>query len=109
MTNDEKELMQDLINQASSKIKLLQKTIIEKDIEIKQLKEGYARVQEQLRVQKLFAKYQIVSDKEIKAQLKQAKIDVLNEVKARCVETFTGKRIISAVDIDKIIAEIEEQ
>ncbi len=38
MTNDEKELMQDLINQASSKVELLQKTVIEKDAEIERLK-----------------------------------------------------------------------
>lgn len=38
---------------------------------------------------------------------KQTKIETLIEVKSRCVETFTGKRIISAVDIDKIIKEIE--
>lgn len=38
MTNDEKELIRDLINQSSSKIQLLQKTIVEKDAEIEQLK-----------------------------------------------------------------------
>ncbi len=38
MTNDEKELMQDLINQASNKVELLQKTVIEKDAEIERLK-----------------------------------------------------------------------
>lgn len=38
MTNDEKELMQDLITQASSKVELLQKTVIEKDAEIERLK-----------------------------------------------------------------------
>lgn len=38
MTNDEKELMQDLINQASSKVELLQKTAIEKDAKIERLK-----------------------------------------------------------------------
>lgn len=56
MTNDEKELMKDLINQASDKVKLLQKTVIEKDIEIEQLK----------------------------AEVKQAQIDVLNKAKERC-------------------------
>lgn len=38
MTNDEKELIRDLINQSSTKVQLLQKTIIEKDAEIEQLK-----------------------------------------------------------------------
>lgn len=41
--------------------------------------------------------------------VKQAKIDILNEVKARCSETFVGKRIISAADIDKIIEEVENE
>ncbi len=52
MTNDEKELMQDLITQASNKVELLQKTVIEKDAEIERLK----------------------------AEVKQAQIDILNEV-----------------------------
>lgn len=43
----------------------------------------------------------------IDKKVKKVKIDVLNEVKARCVETFVGKRIISALDIDKIIEEVE--
>lgn len=55
--------------------------ITEQEREIEQLKDGYARVQEQLRVQELFAKYQIVSDKEIKARRKQGQIDVLNKVR----------------------------
>lgn len=38
MTNDEKELIRDLINQSSNKVQLLKKTIIEKDAEIEQLK-----------------------------------------------------------------------
>lgn len=49
--------------------------IIEQEQEIAQLKDGYARVQEQ------FAQYQLASDKEIKAQRRQAQIDVLNKVK----------------------------
>ena len=46
---------------------------------------------------------------ELTEKVKHTKIDMLNEIKARCVETFVGKKIISAVDIDKIIKEIEEQ
>lgn len=58
MTNDEKELMQDLITQASDKVELLQKAIIEKSFEIERLK----------------------------AEVKQAKIDVLNELRTYCFE-----------------------
>lgn len=44
---------------------------------------------------------------QVEKEIRRAKINMLNEVKARCVETFVGKRIISAVDIDKIIEEVE--
>ena len=42
--------------------------------EIERLKDDYAKLQEQ------FAQYQMASDKEIKAQIKQAQIEVLNRV-----------------------------
>ena len=42
-------------------------------------------------------------------RIKQAQIDILNKVKERCSVTFVGNRIISAVDIDKIIEEIENE
>ena len=45
--------------------------------EIGELKADYAKLQE------LFAQYQMASDKEIIAQKKQAKIDVLTELKGR--------------------------
>ena len=44
MTNDEKELMQDLITQASNKVELLQKTAIEKAVELEQLKEEMSNI-----------------------------------------------------------------
>lgn len=44
MTNDEKELMQDLINQASNKVELLHKTVIEKAIELERLKEETSNI-----------------------------------------------------------------
>lgn len=43
----------------------------------------------------------------IDKKVKKIKIDMLNKVKARCAETITGKRIISAADINKIIEEVE--
>ena len=43
----------------------------------------------------------------IDKKVKKIKIDMLNKVKARCAKTITGKRIISAADIDKIIEEVE--
>lgn len=82
MTNDEKELMRDLINQASNKVELLQKTVIEKDVEIG----------------------------ELKAKIKQAQIDVLNKLKERAIGyTFLGEKLATEADIDKLIKEIEEK
>lgn len=54
--------------------------IIEQEQEIEKWKDDYAKLQEQ------FAKYQTASDKEILAQVKQAKIEVLNKLRER-VET----------------------
>lgn len=54
--------------------------IVEQEQEIEKWKNDYAKLQEQ------FAQYQMASDKEIAAQVKQAKIEVLNKLKER-VET----------------------
>ena len=56
--------------------------------EIGELKDDYAKLQE------LFAQYQMASDKEIRAQIKQAKIDVLYELKEKRTTVF--------IDIDKV-------
>lgn len=76
--------------------------IIEQEREITQLKDGYARVQE------LFAQYQMASDKEIKAQRRQAQIDVLNKVKSLAIydDNYLDGYIF-VDDIDKLIAEVE--
>lgn len=80
--------------------------IIEQEREIAQLKDGYAQVQEQ------FAQYQMASDKEIAAQVKQAKIDVLNELKNKMFEReYMGvkykERIFYESEIDDMIAEVQ--
>lgn len=70
--------------------------------EIKRLKEEYAKLQEQ------FAKYQLASGKEILAQVKQAKIDVLNELKEKC--KFDGHTVaVYKNDINELIEEVEKQ
>lgn len=66
--------------------------------EIERLKDDYAKLQE------LFANYQIASDKELIAHIKQAKINVLNELKKRLVVYYPS--VIS--EIDKLIKEIEK-
>ena len=86
--------------------------IIEQEQEIEKWKNDYAKLQEQ------FAQYQMASDKEIAAQVKQAKIDVLNKLKER-VETAIdayfnldggGYYLAEGAmnDIDELIREIEE-
>lgn len=68
--------------------------------EIERLKEDYAKLQEQ------FAQYQMASDKEIRAQVKQAKIDVLNELKEKC--KFDGHTVaVYKNDIDELIKEVQ--
>ena len=70
--------------------------------EIEQLKEDYAKLQEQ------FAQYQMASDKEIRAQVKQAKIDVLNELKEKC--KFDGHTVaVYKNDIDELIKEVQNE
>ena len=64
--------------------------------------------------QEQFAQYQMASDKEIVAQVKQAKIDVLNELKkySYCDNDFMdGKwhRYVFVDDIEKLIEEVEKQ
>ena len=75
--------------------------------EIERLKDDYAKLQE------LFAQYQMASDKEIKAQVKQAKIDVLNELKkySYCDNDFIdGKwhRYVFVDDIDELLKEYDK-
>ena len=86
--------------------------IVEQEQEIEKWKNDYAKLQEQ------FAQYQMVSDKEIIAQRKQAKIEVLNKLKER-VETAIdayfnldsgGYYLAEGAldDIDELIEEVEE-
>lgn len=74
--------------------------------EIGKLKEDYAKLQEQ------FAQYQMASDKEIRAQVKQAKIDILNKLKDRTrtsyvLDDFILGNVVFSKDIDELIEEIE--
>lgn len=74
-----------------------------KCIEAKRVtEEDYAKLQEE------FAKYQMASDKEIRAQIKQAKIDVLNRLKSLSIyddNYLDGYVFID--DIDKLLEEYE--
>ena len=75
--------------------------------EIERLKAEYEKLQE------LFAKYQLASDKEIRAQVKQAKIDILNFLKDGYEDDISTSNdcdmVVRVDDIDELIKEIEEQ
>ena len=71
--------------------------------EIERLKDDYVKLQEQ------FADYQMASDKEIAAQAKQAKIDVLNELKTHSYyDDNYMEGYVFVGDIDELIEEIEK-
>ena len=75
--------------------------------EIVQLKDENAKLQEQ------FAEYQLASDKEILAQVKQAKIDVLSELKKKTHNYYPSidsyclsQHVVLVRDIDKLLEEV---
>ena len=75
--------------------------------EIVQLKDENAKLQEQ------FAEYQLASDKEILAQVKQAKIDVLNELKKKTHNYYPSidsyclsQHVVLVRDIDELLEEV---
>lgn len=72
--------------------------------EIERLRDNYAKLQEQ------FAQYQMATDKEIIAQAKQAKIDVLNELKTHSYyddNYLDGYVFVS--DIDKLLEGVQSE
>ena len=82
--------------------------ITEQEKEIERLKDDYAKLQE------LFAQYQMASDKEIKAQVKQAKIEAVKDFTEKlkkysyCDNDFMdGKwhRYVLVSDIDGLLKE----
>ena len=66
------------------------------------MKDDYAKLQEQ------FAQYQMASDKEIKEQIKQAQIDILNKAKTNLSKSDDFMDICSW-HIDKLIKEVENE
>ena len=63
------------------------------------------------KLQEMFANYQLASDKEIRAQVKQAKIDVLNDVKKRIYDISPYNPLVTKDNvkyfIEKLIEEVE--
>ena len=78
------------------------KLIIKQDRTIERLKDDYAKLQ------KLFAQYQMASDKEIKAQIKQAKIDVLNELTVKAVSLSAIETYHICNLVDELLKEYKE-
>ena len=90
-----------------STIKVLEQRLNNKYVEVERLKADYAKLQEQ------FAKYQLASGKEILAQVKQAKIDVLNELKKKTHNYYPSidsyclsQHVVLVRDIDKLLEEV---
>lgn len=72
---------------------------------LKCIESKHATAEEYAKLQEAFANYQLASDKEIRAQVKQAKIDVLNKLKKECGRV--GVIALTDHDIDQMIEEIE--
>ena len=125
MTNDEKELIRDLINQSSNKVQLLKKTIIEKDAEIEQLKAE----NEQLRKLGILG-YEatvefhddIVSEPSADCKEKEIKQAQLNILGKRWSNISNSKQLIQShiadgsftiediyMEIDELMAEVENE
>ena len=79
------------------------KLIIKQDRTIERLKDDYAKLQ------KLFAQYQMASDKEIRAQIKQAKIDVLNELKAKSYVNDYCHEVVEVEKIDELLKKYKDE
>lgn len=106
MTSDEKKLMKDLINQASNKVKLLQKTITEKDAEIEQLKSEFKQLQTNAEILARGVRDLNHENYELTEKVKQAKIDVLNKLKENVSFAIWGAVPIKY--IDKMIEELKK-
>ncbi len=102
-----KKLMKDLINQASNKVKLLQKTITEKDAEIEQLKSEFKQLQTNAEILARGVRDLNHENYELTEKVKQAQIDVLNELKEKC--KFDGHTVaVYKNDIEEMIAELKK-
>ena len=99
--NNYRKLPEDSVVLSREEYEMLQ-SLIEQEQKIERLKDDYAKLQE------LFAQYQMASDKEIKAQVKQAKIDVLNELKAKSYVNDYCREVVEVEKIDELIAEVKE-
>lgn len=112
MTDEEKELMRDLIfNDAATKIESLQNTIKEKDIEIERLRTilGQLNAEHNSALETLKSQCREISY--LNAEVKHMQIDVLNKAKSRISdrESFIQAYIVDGcLTIDDMYTEIDE-
>lgn len=107
MTSDEKELMQDLINQASNKINSLQECMKEKDAEIKRLKSEFKQLQTNAEILARGVRDFNHENYELTEKVKQAQINVLNKVKE---QLFFGVSLsYLRLYIDNLIKEVQNE
>ena len=103
ITEQEKEIerLRTTLGQCNAELNSALESLKSQCREIGELKDDYAKLQE------LFAQYQMASDKEIRVQVKQAKIEVLNKLKEKC--KFDGHTVaVYKNDIDELIKEVKE-
>lgn len=107
----------DTLNNDARKLIIAQESEIDrlkaKDEEtcLKCIESKHATAEEYAELQEEFANYQLASDKEIRAQVKQAQIDVLKELKTRhdyAIKNM-GYPWDIAQQIDELIKEVENE
>ena len=80
---------------------------------LKCIESKHATAEEYAKLQEEFANYQLASDKEIRAQVKQAKIDVLNDIKKRIYDISPYNPLVLKDDvkrfIEKLIKEVQNE
>ena len=86
MTNDENEFMQDVINQASNKVELLQKTVIEKAVEIERLKAEYEKLQTNAEILARGVRDLNHENYELTEKIKQAQIEEIAKFDKLCYD-----------------------
>ena len=114
MTNDENEFMQDVINQASNKVELLQKTVIEKAVEIERLKAEYEKLQTNAEILARGVRDLNHENYELTEKIKQAKIEAVkefaeklwNKIKDNGIDYKIGLRALGE-EIDELLKEYE--
>lgn len=86
MTNDENEFMQDVINQASNKVELLQKTVIEKAVEIERLKAKFKQLETNAEILARGVRDLNHENYELTEKIKQAQIEEIAKFDKLCYD-----------------------